>query len=69
MENSGITVMTDMDGHWAKDEVYRLIDRGIVNGIKSSTGEYIFEPERTVTRAEFAKMLARWEGNPQTGVY
>lgn len=69
MENSRITVMTDMDGHWARDSVYRLIDRGIVNGIKSSTGDYRFEPERTVTRAEFAKLLALCEGNPQTGAY
>ena len=69
MENSGITVMTDMNGHWARDSVYRLIDRGIVNGIKSLSGDYIFEPERTVTRAEFAKMLALCEGNPQTDAY
>ncbi len=62
MENSGITVMTDMDGHWARDYVYRLIDRGIVNGIKSSIGDYRFEPERTVTRAEFAKLLSLSEG-------
>ncbi len=57
MENSGMTLMADMDGHWARDAVYRLIDRGIVNGIKSR-----FEPERTVTRAEFAKMLSISEG-------
>jgi hypothetical protein len=69
MENSGILIMTDMDRHWAKDAVYRLIDRGIVNGIKSSSGEYKFEPERTVTRAEFAKMLSLSEGSPQTGIY
>ena len=69
MENSGISIMIDMDRHWARDAVYRLIDRGIVNGIKSSSGEYKFEPERTVTRAEFAKMLSLSEGNPQTGIY
>ena len=68
MENSGMAVMTDMEGHWARDAVYRLIDRGIVNGIKLPSGDYRFEPERTVTRAEFAKMLALCEGSPQTGV-
>lgn len=62
MENSGMTVMTDMDGHWSRDSVYRLIDRRIVNGIKLPSGDYRFEPERTVTRAEFAKMLALCEG-------
>lgn len=58
MENNGMTRMEDMDGHWAMDSVYRLIDRGIINGIKSANGKYNFEPERTVTRAEFAKMLS-----------
>jgi hypothetical protein len=62
MENSGMMRMADMDGHWARDSVYRLIDRGIVNGVKSAEGEYSFEPERTVTRAEFAKMLSLSEG-------
>ena len=69
MENSGMTVMTDMEGHWSRDSVYRLIDRGIVNGIKLPSGDYRFEPERTVTRTEFAKMLALCEGNPQAGAY
>ncbi len=54
-----------MDGHWARDAVYRLVDRGIVNGIKSTDGKYRFEPERTVTRSEFAKMLSLSEGYQQ----
>ncbi|MCQ1530300.1 S-layer homology domain-containing protein [Lutispora saccharofermentans] len=58
MENSGIALMTDIEGHWARDAVYRLMDKGIVNGIKSAAGEYMYEPERPVTRAEFAKMLS-----------
>jgi hypothetical protein len=62
MENSGMTIMTDMEGHWARDAVYRLIDRGIINGVKTAGGEYRFEPERAVTRAEFAKMLSLSEG-------
>jgi hypothetical protein len=68
MENSRMTLMTDMDGHWARDAVYRLIDRGIVNGIKSAGEEYRFEPERRVTRAEFAKMLALSEGYVQKDI-
>ncbi len=62
-----MTVMTDIEGHWSRDSVYRLIDRGIVNEIKLPSGDYRFKPERTVTRAEFAKMLALCEGNPKTG--
>lgn len=67
MESSGIMLMEDMDGHWARDAVYRLIDRGIVNGIKAAGGEYRFEPEKNVTRAEFAKMLSLSEGFRQNG--
>lgn len=66
MENSKMTLMTDMDKHWAKDAVYRLIDRGIVNGIRSAVGEYRFEPERAVSRAEFAKMLSLSGGYIET---
>lgn len=65
MENSRMTLMQDVDGHWARDAVYRLVDRGIVDGIKSADGKYRFEPERTVTRAEFAKMLSLSEGYQQ----
>lgn len=62
MENSGIILMADIDDHWARDAVYRLMDKGVVNGIKSAAGEYRYEPERPVTRAEFAKMLSLSSG-------
>jgi len=62
MENSELTIMTDMDNHWAKDAVYRLIEKGIVNGIKTPDGDYRFEPEKSLTRAEFSKMLALSSG-------
>lgn len=62
MENSELTIMTDMDNHWAKDAVYRLVDMGIVNGIKSADGSYKYEPDKAVTRAEFSKMLALSSG-------
>jgi len=62
MENSELTIMTDMANHWAKDAVYRLVDMGIVNGIKSADGSYKYEPDKAVTRAEFSKMLALSSG-------
>lgn len=58
MEDTGMTIMEDMKGHWAREAVYRLIDKGIVSGIKGADGKYRFEPERTISRAEFAKLLA-----------
>lgn len=58
MEDSRLVIMEDMNGHWARNEVYRLVSRGIINGVKGYDGRYRYEPERTVSRAEFAKMLA-----------
>ncbi|WP_410512412.1 S-layer homology domain-containing protein [Paenibacillus sp. BR2-3] len=49
---------TDMKSHWAKDEVEVLASRWIVNGM--DTGR--FEPGKSVTRAQFAKMLVEAAG-------
>ena len=43
---------TDMAGHWAEDYVAKLKEAGVVAGESDS----IFNPDRTVTRAEFIKM-------------
>lgn len=52
----------DLDGHWARESVLALSARRVVTG----TGEGLFEPERPVTRAEFAALLSRLYigGNP-----
>lgn len=42
------------DDHWAAPYIYDLYQRGIVNGV----GGDLFAPSRTITRAEFVKMLA-----------
>lgn len=44
---------SDTETHWAKTEIDKMNALGIVNG----TGGGLFEPDRTVTRAEFLKML------------
>ena len=44
---------TDTSAHWAKVDIEAMYKLGIVNG----TGNGIFEPDRSVTRAEFVKML------------
>ena len=43
----------DTKTHWAKNDINAMYTLGIVNG----TGDGIFEPDRSVTRAEFVKML------------
>lgn len=45
----------DMNGHWAEDTVARLAGNGIVTG----KGGAIFDPEGSVTRAEFVALLIR----------
>lgn len=46
---------TDVDPNgWAAEYIYYLYDRGVVNGISTNQ----FAPTRSITRAEFVKMLA-----------
>lgn len=45
----------DIQGHWAQDDIERMANKLIVNG--SADGR--FDPNRTVTRAEFVAMLVR----------
>lgn len=41
--------------YWARDIIYYLADRGIINGTTADT----FSPELIITRAEYASILAR----------
>ena len=43
----------DIGGHWAEATIIDLADRGIVNGVSATE----FNPNGTVTRAEFLKMV------------
>ncbi|MCC8168976.1 MAG: GDSL-type esterase/lipase family protein [Oscillospiraceae bacterium] len=45
-------VFTDISGHWAEETINGLAEQGTVEG----TGNGCFEPEGTVTRAEFLQM-------------
>ncbi|HZG74303.1 MAG TPA: S8 family serine peptidase [Paenibacillus sp.] len=45
----------DIDGHWARDSVKELVDKGIVKGYD----DYRFDPNGTLTRAEAAAFIAR----------
>lgn len=44
---------TDVSGHWAEATIVELAQKGIING----KGNGIYDPEGTVTRAEFMKLL------------
>ena len=55
--NSGKT-FTDIQGHKSQTAIEALASRGIINGKTES----IFEPESTMTRAEFATIITRGLG-------
>lgn len=45
------------DDYTYKNAIYKLVDKGIIKGIEEE-GVLKFKPDKTITRAEFAKMLA-----------
>jgi len=45
----------DIENHWAKAAIVQAVERGIVSGY----GDYTFRPNRLLTRAEAAVMIAR----------
>ncbi len=47
------TALTDIDGHWAKNNIVQAVNQGISYGYPDGT----FKPDRSVTRAEFAVLL------------
>ncbi|MFA9422047.1 MAG: S-layer homology domain-containing protein [Sedimentibacter sp.] len=50
-ENNG--EFSDIDGHWAKNWITQAVELGFVSGYEDGT----FKPDRTITRAEFSKLL------------
>lgn len=51
---------TDVSNHWAKDAVNNMGSRMVVNGINDTT----FDPNTSITRAEFAAIIVRGLGLP-----
>lgn len=47
--------LSDIDGHWAKDNIIQGVSKGIVLGYPDGT----FKPDGSVTRAELAVMLMK----------
>jgi len=50
--------------HWAYNNIQTLVSEGTINGYEDGT----FKPSKTVTRAEFVKMLGKWN-QQYTGSY
>lgn len=47
--------LTDIAGHWAEASIREAVKQGIITGYPNGS----FQPDRTVTRAEFTVMLAK----------
>ncbi len=46
----------DLENHdWAKDAIYALVDKGVINGTSANT----YSPAKRINRADFAIMLVR----------
>lgn len=55
-ENRGSDIpFNDMKNHWAKNDVAAMFKAGIVSGVSETR----FDPDRNITRAEFAAIIAR----------
>ncbi|MFB6473290.1 choice-of-anchor I family protein [Paenibacillus glucanolyticus] len=49
---------TDLDGHWAKEQIESMASKLLVNGVNANA----YAPGREITRAEFTAMLVRAMG-------
>ncbi|AFC27055.1 subtilisin-type proteinase [Paenibacillus mucilaginosus 3016] len=49
---------TDVSGHWAQSAILTLSGRGVINGYE----DYLFQPDRPITRAEATAVLTRAYG-------
>ncbi len=47
------TTPSDIAGHWAQADIQKLVDKGVIAGYPDGT----FQPDKTVTRAEFLKIM------------
>lgn len=47
--------LSDIEGHWAENDIYRMVALGSINGNPDGT----FKPNSSVTRAEFVTMLMK----------
>ncbi|MBS7297918.1 MAG: S-layer homology domain-containing protein [Eubacteriales bacterium] len=52
-------IFKDASTHWAKDMINELADMDVISGYETDDGLY-FKPDNSISRAEFAVMLARY---------
>ena len=52
---------SDVEDHWAQAEIEKAVATGWVDGYPDGT----FKPEKTITRAEFTKMMPKLRSREQ----
>lgn len=57
-QSSGNAAFDDVAKHWAESDINAAADNGIVNGYADGS----FRPDESITRAEFAKIIAKMLG-------
>lgn len=55
--------LTDISGHWAEKSIVQLVGAGVLSGYPDGS----FQPEKPITRAEFAAGLVKALGLSETG--
>ncbi|MBN2794458.1 MAG: S-layer homology domain-containing protein, partial [Clostridia bacterium] len=66
-------ILSDLDNHWAKDQIQHLIDKNVIAGYLDGT----FKPNASISAGEFTKILIKpsypdqeyKQGNPWYQVY
>ena len=66
--NSANITFTDISGHWAwtGGQIPYLTEKDVLNGYAQGDGTYLFKPDKTITRAEFIKILTETAGLTET---
>ncbi len=63
-ENSKVAVFSDMEGYqWADEAVKRLFGKNIIHGYENNT----FKPQKSISRAEFVKIIMEVLGKTDGG--
>lgn len=50
---------TDVEKHWAENQLYQFIDADLLSGYDNGNGEVEVRPNNSITRAEFVAILNR----------
>lgn len=59
--NQSVTGFSDIEGHWAEEQIYEAVELGFLSG----TSEHTFSPDIPMSRGMFVTILYRMAGEPE----